>query len=433
MIALRRTFFVSALAFALAGCTDPARPGSVGRFGMEAVVVPPAAVSVPLPAAAAPTVPEAPEAPAAAPSAAVRPSGGSGGGGSAAVQLEGRVVDASGAPVVGAVVRGEGFEAVVGERGTFLAPRTGLPLTVEAPGYASLTAGPPYQFALEALVPPAAGTAFTLSGVTEPPLARAVVTYADAGGTVTSTRTADDGSFSLVVEPVGPAEAPGAIAVYENLTLAGRPRAVLQATPARLGALSLPEPAAAGPLRLVVAEAAADATVAASMPGGLVAEEAVLSLTSDQGVNLPLVGSEGGWPATVPVFAAAGFAYTVTISAAAPDDSGRTVAERVGLAPAERWAPALLELPEATEAPRPGKKCKWKRKGPHGAMALYSRGAGKPAWESTADTALPALSGDFEVELQTWDSPHGIKKAASADRRYAMRRVPVEPDPVASP
>lgn len=438
MIAPRLTIGVSALVTAswlLAGCADPVRPGMLGRFGLEILgpdgATAPGTPTTPVQASPDPVSPPAPGGGAASPAAPAR--GGGGKGGSAPVVIDGQVFDESGTPVVGAVVRGESFEAVIGADGLFRAPTSGEALTVEAPGFATQTAGPPYRFRLESELPPAHGTAFTLTGVTDPPLAQAVVTYADAAGTVASTRTEADGSFSLTVEPVGSNTAAGAIAVYENLSLAGRERGVLQAAPAaRLGAASLPTPDQAGPLHLSVAPAAGTATLAAGVPAGLRAEEAVLSLTSDLGVHLPLVGADGTWPSSVPVFAASGFKYGVALSAIPPDERGRTVAERVGLRSGERWAPTLLELPEAEEAPKPGKKLKWKRKGAKAGMALFAPGRGKPAWESTADTALPELApgqAGFEIELQTWDAAQGPRQVAAGDRRYAVRRVPVEAPP----
>lgn len=426
-----RRLLVSILVFGLTGCTATGPLTPSARFGLERLGSETAApvLTPPAQASAAP-LGERPLPPSVG--APVRPpaSAGSGGGSSRPSRIEGLVLDAAGNPVAGAVISAEGLEAVSSETGAFLLPLAGSPLlTVSAPGFTAQTAGAPYRFVLTPLAPPPAGSAFTLTGLTDPPVADAFVSYVDASGTYTSGRTAADGTFSLTVEPAGPLDAAAAVVVHTGLTMPARERGVLQAASPRMGAVSLPG-APEAPVRVVVATSTGEATLAPELPAGLAAEEAVLSLTSDRGVSVPLVGSEGSWPARVPTFTLPGFSPVVALSAVSPAEDGRSVVERTGLAAGGRWAPRLLELPEAGEAARPGKRLKWKKPGKRVGLALFAPGQSNPAWKTDADAQLPSLAPGaegYELELKSWD------EEKDSERRYATRRVPVEAPPVEEP
>jgi hypothetical protein len=414
----------------LSACQAPTAGGRLGAaWGLDAFREPAAVPAVPSGQAPA-------EAPVAAPGpvASVPPApvgGGRGSTGGLTVAL-GRVTDTAGAPLSGAQVAGAAGAVTTGPDGAFSLSgvRAGAALTVSLPGYASQTAGPPYAFSLAPLsAPEAADGTRTLSGVTAPMAAGATIVYADAAGSVVYGRTDAQGAFDFTVPDTGSA---GVIVVHSGLALASVPRfRVLQAAGAQLGAAEVP---ALGGTGLTVAMQGPAGTLAPApiAPEGLTPGGAVVAIAHPSGLQVPLAGGDGQWPASVPVFEVPGFTQCLAVSAR--DAAGNeSVAELAGLRAGAPWKPRLLALPSLEAPLGPQGKLRWKHPGKRTAVAVYPTGRVQAVWEAVVDgteLALPALAEDeagYEVEVQAWDTPDAPLpskfKAPKGERRHASRRL----------
>lgn len=418
-------------ALLITACQAPTAGGlSRAAWGLDALTEPGASVPV-QPTAQAPA-----EAPVAAPGAvaSVAPApwgGGRGSAGATAVAL-GRVTDTAGSPLAGVQVAGAAGAVTTGPDGSFALPgvSAGAALTVSLPGYASQTAGPPYAFSLAPLsAPEAADGKRTLAGATAPTAPHATIVYADAAGAVVYGRTDAQGAFDLTIPDTGTA---GVIVVHSGLALASVPRfRVLQAAGPQLGATDVPALGGAG---LTVAMQAPTGALAPSpiAPEGLTPGGAVLAIAHPSGLQVPLAGGDGQWPASVPVFEVPGFTQCLAVSAR--DAAGNeSVAELAAPRAGAQWKPKLLALPSLEAPSGPKGKLKWKHPGKRTAVAVYPTGRAQAVWEALVDGAeltMPALGEDeagYEVEVQAWDTPDAPLpskfKAPKGERRHASRRI----------
>jgi hypothetical protein len=306
----------------------------------------------------------------------------------------------------------------------------GAALTVSLSGYASQTAGPPYAFSLTPLTAPeSADDTLTLQGGTVPVAAGATVVYADAAGTVVYDHTDAHGAFDFTVPDTGMT---GVIVVHSGLALESVPRfRVLQASEPQLGAADVPTGGSAG---LTVAMQAPSGTLAPSpiAPEGLTPGGAVVAIAHPSGLQVPLAGGDGQWPAAVPVFAVPGFTQCLAVSAR-DADGNESVAELAGLRAGGQWKPKLLALPSLEAPTGPKGKLKWKHPGKRTAVAVYPKGRVQAVWEAIvegSELTMPALGEDeagYEVEVQAWDTPDAPLpskfKAPKGERRHASRRI----------
>jgi hypothetical protein len=415
----------------LTACQAPTAGGRLGAaWGLDAFSEPGASVPV-VPSGQSPV--EAPTtAPGAVATAGPVPSGGGRGAQNGPTVALGRVTDTAGAPLSGAQVAGAAGAVTTGPDGSFTLPgvSAGAMLTVSLPGYASQTAGPPYAFSLAPLsASEPAADARTLTGGTDPAAAHATIVYADAAGTVVYGRTDADGAFDFTVPDT---QAAGVIVVHSGLALDSVPRfRVLQAAGPLLGAAEVP---ALGGAALTVGMQAPTGSLAPSpiAPEGLSPGGAVLAIAHPSGLQVPLAGGDGQWPAAVPVFEVPGFTQCLAVSAR--DAAGNaSVAELAGLRPGGQWKPKLLALPSLEAPSGPKGKLKWKHPGKRTAVAVYPTGRVQAVWEAVVDGAeltMPALATDeagYEVEVQAWDTPDAPLpskfKAPKGERRHASRRI----------
>jgi hypothetical protein len=424
---------LSALAITplLSACQAPTAGGRLGvAWGLDAQLEPAAAVPA-SPGEQAPA--EVPVAVSGGiPSALPAPSGGGRGAHGGATVALGRVTDAAGLPLAGVQVAGAAGAVLTDPDGEFELPgvTSGAALTVSLPGYASQTAGPPYAFTLAPLsAPAAADDSRTLTGATVPMAADATIVYADAAGSVVYGRTDAQGDFALMVPGTGTA---GLVVVHSGLALASVPRfGVLQVADPRLGAAEVP---ALGGTGLTVGMQAPTGTLAPSpvAPDGLTPGGAVVAIAHPSGLQVPLAGGDGQWPASVPVFDVPGFTQCLAVSAR--DDAGNeSVAELAGLRAGAQWKPKLLALPSLEAPSGPKGKLKWKHPGKRTAVAVYPTGRVQAVWEAVvegSELAMPALGDDeggYEVEVRAWDTPDAPLpskfKAPKGERRHASRRI----------